>query len=171
MVKIAFIIMSVVLAIFLYFLNVWFEEEDFQIEKINKKYIEDTRKLKNISKIDSWLHEKVKNNLKELPKDSKTADFKLIKFFDTYAKKYNLKVEKFIYKDDLAHFLKIKYVISRENYNALNKFLKQEYKGGYIMLKNFKIDKSTLSGDLILIQPCLSQMIKKREVEEDVVPQ
>jgi len=170
MVKIAFIIMSIVLAIFLYFLNVWFEEEDFQIEKLNKKYIEDTRKLKNISKIDSWLHEKVKNNLKELPKDSKTADFKLIKFFDTYAKKYNLKVEKFIYKDDLAHFLKIKYVISRENYNALNKFLKQEYKGGYIMLKNFKIDKSTLSGNLILIQPFLSHIIKKREVV-DVVPQ
>jgi len=170
MVKIAFIIINIVLAIFLYFSTIWFEEEDFQIEKLNEKYIKNTRKLKNISKIDSWLHENVKKNLKELPKDSKVADLKLIKFFDTYAKKYNLKVQKFIYKDDLAHFLMIKYVISRKSYKVLNKFLKQEYKGGYVLLKNFKIDKSTLSGDLILIQPFLSHIIKKKEIV-DVVPQ
>jgi hypothetical protein len=170
MVKIGFIIMSIVAALFLYFLNIWFEEENLQIERLNKKYIKNTRKLKNISQINSWLNTKVKKNLKELPKDSKSADLKLIDFFDSHAKEYTLKVKKFIYKDDFAHLLTISYTLSRENYKTLNKFIKQEYKSGYILLQNFKIAKSTVSGDLILVQPYPSKKVKKSEVI-DVVPQ
>ena len=171
MIKISLIIINVTLIVFLYFLNIWFEEENFQIQKLNQKYIADMHKLKDISEINSWLDTKVKKNLNELPKDDSSADLKLIEFFDSHAKTYSFKVKKFIYKDNLAHFLTIQYTISRENYNLLKKFVKQQYKDGYILLKKFKITKSTLSGELTLVQPYPFYKIEKNKEAVDNVPQ
>ncbi len=168
MMKITLIAINIALAIFLYFLNTWYEQEDIQIQKINKKYVTNTRKLKEIEKIDKWLSAKVKQNLTIIPKDSQNADLKLIAFFDTYAKKYTFQVEKFIYNDERAHFLNIKYSLPRENYKYLVQFMQQKYKGGYKILQNFAVDKATLQGELILVQPYLTAKKKKEAIVDDV---
>ena len=171
MIKISFIVINVILAIFLYFLNIWYEQQDIKIQKINKKYISDTRKLKEIKKIDNWLNENVKHNLIKIPKNSENADINLIHFFDVHAKEYNFQVEKFIYKDEMAHFLNIKYSISRENYNNLLKFMRQEYKGGYLFIKSFKVEKAILNGELIVVQPYPSKIKKIKDRSLEDVPQ
>ena len=169
--KISFIVINVILAIFLYFLNIWYEQQDIKIQKINKKYISDTRKLKEIKKIDNWLNENVKYNLIKIPKNSENADIKLIHFFDVHAKEYSFQVEKFIYKDEMAHFLNIKYSISRENYNNLLKFMRQEYKGGYLFIKSLKMEKAILKGELIVVQPYPSKIKKIKDRSLEDVPQ
>ena len=171
MIKISFIVINVVLAIFLYFLNIWYEQQDIKIQKINEKYISDTRELQEIKKIDNWLNENVKQNLITIPKNTEEADIKLIHFFDTHAKEYSFQVEKFIYKDEMAHFLNIKYSISRGNYNNLLKFLKQEYKSGYLFIKSFNIEKTKLNGELIVVQPYPSKNKKTNKRSLEDVPQ
>lgn len=171
MIKISFIAINVVLAIFLYFLNIWYGQEDIKIQNINKKYVRDTRKLQEIKKIDKWLHENVKQNLRTIPKSSEIADMKLIRFFDTHAKEYSFQVEKFIYKDETAHFLNIKYSISRDNYKRLLKFMNQEYKGGYLFIKSFNLEKAIVKGELIVVQPYPSKKNKTIERSLEDVPQ
>jgi len=169
--KISFIVVNTVLAIFLYFLSIWYEQQDIQIQQINKKYISDTRKLKEVKKIDDWLNENVKSTLMQIPKSAQTADIDLIHFFDTYAKEYSFQVEKFVYKDETAHFLDIKYSISRDNYNKLLKFMKQKYQGGYLFIKSFTIEKTLLNGELTVVQPY--PVKNKKTIERDLedVPQ
>jgi len=170
MIKIMFITINITLAIFLYFLNIWYNQEDIQIQKINKKYVRNIRKIKEIEKIDTWLRKEVQQNLIKIPKDSQKADLELIAFFDRYAKKYTFQVVKFIYKDKYAHFLNIKYSLPRENYKYLVQFMQQKYKGGYKILQNLAVDKATLQGELILVQPYLT-VEKKQEPIADDVPQ
>ncbi len=171
MIKIILIIANVILMLFLYFLNQWYENEDSKIIAINKKYITNTRKLKEIEQIDKWLAEKVKPNLVQIPSNSEVADLHLIHFFDKYANNYNFSVEKFIYNDEYARFLNIKFSFSRKNYTKLVNFMKLQYKGGYKIIDHFKLDKNILEGELIVIQPFLLPKKKKEETINDVVPQ
>ena len=171
MIKIILIIVNIIFILFLYFLNQWFENEDSKIVTINKKYITNTRKLKEIGKIDKWLGEKVKYNLVQIPLNSEVADLRLIHFFDKYAKNYNFLVEKFIYNDEYARFLNIKYSFSRKNYTKLVNFMKMQYKGGYKIIDYLQLDKNTLKGELIIIQPFLLPKKKKEEHIDDIVPQ
>lgn len=167
--KITLIAINIILAIFLYFLNIWYKQADIQIQKISKKYVINTRKLKKIEKIDKWFSTKIKQNLIIAPKDSQKADLNLINFFDNYSKDYTFEIEKFIYNDEYAHFLDVKYTLPRENYEYLIQFMQQKYKNGYIMLKNFMLDKDMLKGELILIQPYLTP--KKKEPIINDAPQ
>jgi len=171
MMKISIIAANIVLAIFLYFLTLWYEQQDIQIQQINKKYRSDIRKLKEVKRIDDWLKKNVKQNLKKIPNSSEIADIQLIHFFDTHAKEYSFQVEKFIYKDEKAHFLNIKYAISRDNYKSLLKFMKQEYKGGYLFIKSFNIEKAMVKGELIVVQPYPSKNKKTIERSLENVPQ
>jgi len=169
--KISIIAANKALAIFLYFLTLWYEQQDIQIQQINKKYRSDIRKLKEVKKVDDWLNKNVKQNLKKIPNSSEIADIQLINFFDTHAKEYSFQVEKFIYKDEKAHFLNIKYVISRDNYKSLLKFMQQEYKGGYLFIKSFNIEEAIVKGELVVVQPYPSKNKKTKERSLEDVPQ
>ncbi len=171
MIKIIFITINIILIFFLYFLNQWYENEDNKLITINKKYIKKTKKLQEIGKIDKWLEKKVKDKLLQIPANSEVADLRLIHFFDKYAKNYSFSVEKFIYNDEYARFLSIKYSFSRKNYTKLVNFMKLQYKNGYTIVDNLELDKSTLQGGLIIVQPFISSIKKKEEHLDDVVPQ
>ena len=171
MIKIILIIVNIILILFLYFLNEWYKKEDSKIITINKKYVANTRKLKEIGKIDKWLVQRVKHNLVQIPLDSEVADLRLIHFFDKYAKTYSFSVEKFIYNDEHARFLNIQYSFSRKNYTKLVNFMKLQYKSGYKIINHFQLDKSTLEGELIVIQPFILPKKRKEEHIDDVVPQ
>jgi len=162
--KVILIGLNVMLVVFLYFLTIWYQEEDIKIRQINKTYTEDIQKLKKLAKINKWINANVKQNFTRFPNSSQDADLQLIAFFDTYAKKYSFQVEKFIYKDKYAHFLDVKYSLPRDNYKNLVQFMQQKYKGGYKMLQNFNLDKDTLNGELILIKPYLSDEKKKEHL-------
>ncbi len=161
--KIILISANIILVIFLYFLNIWYEDEDVKIRQINKSYTENIRKLDKLAKINRWISENVKQNFIPFPDSAQNADLKLISFFDTYATKYSFQVQKFIYKDKYAHFLNIKYTLPRSNYTKLVQFMKQKYKSGYKMLQSFNVDKDTLQGELIIIQPYLLEEKKKKK--------
>ena len=170
MIKITLIIINIVLTLFLYFLNQWFSAEEIKINNINQRYIKNTRKLQEIKKIDRWLVKKVKSKLLHTPNSIEVADLRLIEFFDRFATNYNFKVKKFIYHDKYAHYLSINYTIPRNNYIKLVDFMKLHYQDGYKVIDNFVLNKTTLQGELILVQPFLTK-IKKQEHINEIVPQ
>ena len=170
MIKITLIIINIVLTLFLYFLNQWFSTEEIKINNINQRYIKDTRKLQEIKKIDNWLVKKVKSRLLHTPNSVEVADLHLIEFFDRFATNYNFKVKKFIYHDQNAHYISINYTIARNDYSKLVNFMKLHYKDGYKVIDNFVLNKTTLEGELILVQPFLTK-IKKQEHIDEIVPQ
>ncbi len=170
MIKITLIIINIVLTLFLYFLNQWFSTEEIKINNINQRYIKNTRKLQEIKKIDRWLVKKVKSKLLHTPNSIEVADLRLIEFFDRFATNYNFKVKKFIYHDKYAHYLSINYTIPRNNYIKLVDFMRLHYQDGYKVIDNFVLNKTTLQGELILVQPFLTKT-KKQEHINEIVPQ
>jgi len=169
--QIAFTTVNIILAVFLYFLTLWYKQESVAMNETNKNYIRNTKKLQDIKKIDQWLQSKVKKHFVKIPENLQKADLKLIAFFDAYAKEYNFEVEKFIYKDEYAHFLDIKYSLSRGDYKNLMQFMQQQYQNGYILFKKFLIDKDTVKGELQVVQPYPTKEPKKKEMIIDDVPQ
>ncbi|HIP54520.1 MAG TPA: hypothetical protein EYH11_03525 [Sulfurimonas autotrophica] len=161
MIKIIFTTVSVILAISFYFLKIWYEEQNLEIEKLNREYTSGIKKIKEIHKINSWLRQNVQKNLKKIPKSAEDADERLIQFFDMYAKTYNLVVDRFIYEDEKAHYINLQYKISKKNYKKLLQFMNQEYQGGYFFIKSFAVDKKVLQGKLIIIQPYFAKETSK----------
>jgi len=170
MIRITILIINIVLTFFLYFLNQWFSSQEIKISNINQKYIKNTRKLREIKKIDTWLAKKVKSKLLHTPNSIEVTDLRLIEFFDRFATNYNFKVKKFIYHDKNAHYLSINYTIPRNNYVKLVDFMKLHYQGGYKVIDNFILNTTTLQGELILVQPFLTKVKKKEHIDE-IVPQ
>jgi len=164
MIKIIFSTTNVILAIFLYFLNIWYEQQNLKIEKLNREYNSEIKKIKEIKQINSWLRQNVKQDLKKIPKSAEDADANLIHFFDMYAKTYSFKVDKFIYEDNKAHYINLQYQIPRDNYKILSQFINQEYPNGYFFLKSFTIDNAVLQGELVVMQP---YFVKKDKIEEE----
>ena len=166
MIKTVFSTVSIILVIFFYFLNIWYEQQNLKIEKLNSEYKSEIKKIKEIQQINSWLCQSVKQDLKKIPRSAEDADANLIHFFDMYAKIYSFKVDKFIYEDDKAHSINLQYQIPRDNYKKLLQFMNQEYHNGYFFIKSFTFDKAVLQGELIVIQP---YFVKKDKTEEGKV--
>lgn len=166
MIKTVFSTVSIILVIFFYFLNIWYEQQNLKIEKLNSEYKSEIKKIKEIQQINSWLRQSVKQDLKKIPRSAEDADANLIHFFDMYAKIYSFKVDKFIYEDDKAHSINLQYQIPRDNYKKLLQFMNQEYHNGYFFIKSFTFDKAVLQGELIVIQP---YFVKKDKTEEGKV--
>jgi len=171
MIKIILAFVFILFASSLYFFDTWLKEENGHIHKINQKYQDNTRKLKEIIRINKWLEATLKKELKNVPQIAENADMQLIEFFDKYAKKYNFQVQKFIYKDKFGHFLDIKYSLPRANYNKLLAFLQQNYTQGYLILKKLNISQGNVEGELVLMQPFASKIQQQTQGVLDDVPQ
>lgn len=171
MIKIIFSTVSIILVIFFYFLNIWYEQQNLKIEKLNREYKSEIKKIKEIQQINSWLRQSVKQDLKKIPRSAEDADANLIHFFDMYAKTYSFKVDKFIYEDEKAHYINLQYQIPRDNYKKLLQFMNQEYHNGYFFIKSFTIDQTVLQGELIVIQPYFVKKDKTQEGKVADVPQ
>ena len=153
MLKFFIVFINIALVILLLSLTTWFEKRDIEIQNINSKHLRDIAKLRNIPKINNAIEKYVKPELKVWPKSDERADLKLIQFFDRYAIPYHFVVNKYLYKDTIAHYLEIDYSIDRNKKKELLHFLQTQFKGGFIQFRSFDLDKEKLKGTIQLIQP------------------
>jgi hypothetical protein len=153
MIKPIIILLNLSLSILLISLISWFEFKESEINSINSKHLRNIQKLKKIPNINKAIEKNLRPTLKILPKTSAEADLKLITFFDKNNNQYNFSVTKYIYNDNIAHYLEIKYSIERDKREKLLNFKSLKFLSGFIQFKEFNLKDSYLNGTLLLIQP------------------
>ncbi len=153
MIKLTAIALSITLSILLLSSSYWFENEQLKIEKINKKHLEDIRKLKKIAQINNWLDKVVKPMLKVTPDSVDLADENLVKYFDKHEKELKFEVAKYIYSDDVAKNLLLKYEVDRKKLNKLKKLMRLKYREGFLQFQELNMDKKVIKGTILLVQP------------------
>ncbi len=168
MLKITLIFVNMAISVLLLSLISWFEVKEAEIRSINSKHKRDIQKLKKIPSLNAAIEKYVRPALKIQPKNAQEADLKLIRFFDEYAKKYDFKVDKYMYSDDIAHYLDITYSLQRSEKKNLNNFMKTFFKSGFIQFKEFQAKGETLDGKIQLVQPYTNPTPLVEKVSDDV---
>lgn len=153
MLKIILIFVNLAISVLLLSLISWFKVKENQIKPVTFSYETDIEKLKNIPELNAFIEKYVRPALKIQPKTSEEADLKLINFFNTYAKRYDFVIEKYVSSDKIAHYLQINYRLQRSDKKNLNQFMGNSFKSGFIQFKKFEVKGTTLYGTIQLVQP------------------
>ena len=168
MLKIVLIFFNLASSVLLLSLISWFELKENEIRSVNSKHKRDIQKLKKIPSLNAAIEKYVRPALKIQPKSAEEADLKLIKFFDAYAQGYNFKVNRYVYSDNIAHYLDISYSLQRADMANLNDFMKSSFESGFIQFKEFKVAGEQLIGEIQLVQPYKNPNPIVPEVSDDV---
>ena len=152
-VKIAIATFGFVVAILMFALASWFEIEEIKVKSINRQHLQEIKKLRKISKINSWLDKVVKPSLSATPTDANASDKPIVNFFDEYSYEFNFEVEKYIYNDENTHNLNIKFSISRNEQERLEDLMKLKYKKGFLQFNDFEVKDKLVKGELQIVQP------------------
>jgi hypothetical protein len=155
MIRLIFLFIILTITILLYTLTDWFSTQKFLIDKINYKYKQDIKKLKQIPSLNQTIKLKVLPHIHKIPKNEQIADLILIDFFDTHAKNYNLFISKYIYTSNTTRCMQLKFSISRSDKILLSNFLKLKINEGFIKFQYFKVKKEIFEGEILLVQPFL----------------
>ncbi|MCX6076477.1 MAG: hypothetical protein NTW78_06260 [Campylobacterales bacterium] len=152
MIKIVIISINFALAILLIASISWFEKEHLNIEKINKKRLEDIEKLTKISQINLWI-ESINKSMyyKMIEKDSDKADDNLIKFYDEHVENYHLLIKKFIHEDESSKNMNMLYSVNRNNFKDVAGLIGLECDDGFLHFCELKMDKTTIKGEIQMI--------------------
>ena len=151
--KIAIATFGFIFAILMFALASWFETEELQVQSINRQHLQEIRKLRKISKINSWLDKVVKPSLSKTPTDANASDGPIVNFFDEYAYEFDFEVDKYIYDDENTHNLNIKFSISRDQQETLENLMKLKYQKGFLQFNNFEVKDKLIKGELKIVQP------------------
>lgn len=168
MLKIVFIFVNLAISVLLLSLISWFEVKEDEIKSINSKHKRDIQKLKKIPALNASIEKYVRPALKIQPKSPQEADLKLIQFFDAYMQEYDFVVNKYVYHDNIAHYLEIDYTLLRSDRKNLNDFMKTSFKSGFIQFKEFEVKGTTLHGTIQLVQPYTNPIPLVQKVSDDV---
>jgi len=153
MIKIVITTIFLVVSVFLLALSSYFEQEQHAIEKINKKHIENIKKLDKIAQINTWLDTIIKSKLGTFSQNEDEAEYHLVTYFDRYVEKYHFQVNRYIYDKDDAKNLDISYEIKRNDTKALDALMSIEYENGFLQFNQLEMDSKSVKGSIRLIQP------------------
>ncbi len=131
----------------------WFENDMQRIENINKIHIRDIKKLQEVSHINKWIESHVVPIYRNIPKDSQKAQDLLVDFFDEYSQDLNLRIVKFIYKDNRSYNMDISFSVKKDDTHKLQELLHLKYKTGFIEFTKLRDEGEKIVGDFKLIQP------------------
>jgi len=151
--RIAIATVGFVVAILMFALATWFEQEEIKVQSINRQHLQEIKKLRKISKINGWLDKVVKPSLSATPTDANASDEPIVNFFDEYANEFNFQVDKYIYNDENTHNLNIKFSISRNELEKLEDLMKLKYKKGFLQFNDFQLKEKLIKGELQIVQP------------------
>lgn len=152
MINIAIISFNFALSVLIVALIFWFEQEEHKIETINKEYQKNIINLQKIAQINSWLSNNIIPMLKLNKDNSNGIDENLVSFFDENKDKYNLVVDKYIYKDEIAKNMDLSFKIDTGDKNQLINFLNIEYKYGFLQFREFKLNDKGFSGKFQVVE-------------------
>jgi len=151
--KITIATLGFIFAILLFALSSWFQAEELTVKSINREHLKEIKKLRKISKINSWLDKVVKPSLAATPTDANASDAPIVEFFDEYASDFHFQVEKYIYNDENTHNLNIEFLISRDEKKILEHLMQLKYKKGFLQFNNFQVRDKDIKGELQIVQP------------------
>ena len=152
-------------------LSKWLDDETEKIKMINSQHQKEIKKLKKINKINQWLTKKVQPFIDSLPRNEKLSNQALISFFDNNMKKYNFKVEKYLYKEKGTQNLDIAFNIQRDKKQLLESFMALKFEKGYKHFNLLKIRQKNVEGVLKLVQPINTDLdIKDFEENHSDIP-
>ena len=70
----------------------WFETQQSQVEEITQVHRDTLHELQNIKQTNQWLKEVVIPYFSTMPLTKRDAELDMIRFYDSYFKKYNFRV-------------------------------------------------------------------------------
>lgn len=149
----------------------WFEEEEAKVKVINEQNSKNIQKLQKIAQINLWLDSNIIPAISNDQNNSLVTDKNLIYFFDENRDKYNLLVDKYIYKDNFSKSIDLSYSISKSDRNKFRDFMKTEYHNGFLQFRELKIDANGISGKVQVVQPHSEENNLSQYNGEDDVPQ
>lgn len=149
----------------------WFEEEEAKARAINAQNNENIQKLQKIAQINLWLDDNIIPAISDDQNDSLATDKNLIYFFDENRDKYNLLVDKYIYKENLAKSIDLSYSIGKSDRNKFEDFMKIEYNNGFLQFRELKMNADGISGKVQVVQPHSEENNLSQHNGEADVPQ
>ncbi|MDQ1244565.1 MAG: hypothetical protein QG567_310 [Campylobacterota bacterium] len=149
----------------------WFEEEELKVKAINAQNNKNIQKLQKIAQINSWLDSDIIPAISDDQNDSLITDKNMIYFFDDNRDKYNLLVDKYIYKDNFAKSIDLSYSIGKGDRDKFKDFIKIEYEEGFLQFRELKIDADGIVGKVQVVQPHNEENNLSQYNGEDDVPQ
>ncbi|MDQ1341301.1 MAG: hypothetical protein QG567_2459 [Campylobacterota bacterium] len=169
--NISIITFSLLLFVLTTALMSWFEEEEAKVKAINVQNSKNIQKLQKIAQINLWLDNDIIPAISDDQNDSLVTDRNMIYFFDENRDKYNLLVDKYIYKDNFAKNIDLSYSISKGDRNKLKDFMKIEYDDGFLQFRELKMDANGIVGKVQVVQPHSEENNLSQYNGEDDVPQ
>jgi len=148
----------------------WLEEQNQNIDTLNRQYVKDIEKLRTIAQINSFIESEITPFMVDEQNNSTEMDKKLIYFASENQNRYNLLVEKFIYEDELAKNIDLSFAIERDRKDFLNDFLSTKYKDGFLQFRELKLNAKELSGRLQVIQPFSTEYKSSQEIGAEDAP-
>lgn len=131
----------------------WFEKEKESIVAINKKNHQEMMKLQKISKINEKIEQQILQNIQKLPQDFEQSAIKIVKFYDANSQRYNLVVKNYLSSDSNGEKIDFAFKLSRDNIDALNRFIDLEYEGGFLKFSELLMKQKDIMGVIQIIQP------------------
>lgn len=168
---ISIITISLLLFVLTTALMSWFEEEEAKVKAINVQNSKNIQKLQKIAQINSWLEHDIIPAISDDQNDSLVTDRNMIYFFDENRDKYNLLVDKYIYKDNFAKNIDLSYTIGKGERGKFKDFIKIEYRDGFLQFRELKMDANGISGKVQIVQPHSEENNLSQYSGEDDVPQ
>ncbi|HFU75364.1 MAG TPA: hypothetical protein ENK66_03880 [Arcobacter sp.] len=157
MIKISIIFLFMILAILLFSLSDWYTEQNQKFQAVNNEHLREIRKLRKIKELNVWLQNRVEPFLSSLPNDMAASDKNIVLFFDENSNKFNFKVSKYLYSDELTQNLDILFSCHRSNKKQLAKLIQLQYPTGYIQFRELKTFGKNITGMLQIVQPVFSK--------------
>jgi hypothetical protein len=136
----------------------WFDEEQINVQKINRQHLDEIKSLRDIAKINAWMDKVVKPSLDKIPKNIEASDDGLVDFFDSYSKVFDFYVVKYIYVDENSKNLNIGFSVVRNSQETLKKLMQLKYVKGFLKFNKFKMNEKTIDGEIQVIQPFYGDM-------------
>ena len=130
----------------------WFETQQSQVEEITQVHRDTLHELQNIKQTNQWLKEVVIPYFSTMPLTKRDAELDMIRFYDSYFKKYNFRVSKFIYYDDSAK-MDVAFTFIPKNQDDINTFLALRYPSGFLQIQQLTSKEGSMSGIITIIQP------------------
>lgn len=144
---------NLILGVLAFILIAWFDEQETKIEALNKKHEQEILKIKKVTQVNGWLKGSLAPMAVSQQASLEDGALNLVRFYDDYTQKYNIKLEKYFYEDGVMQKMDLAYKVDANDSKTLKELTKMDYPHGFLQFTELKSNQDSITGKIQLIQP------------------